>query len=63
MKDINSSMKPKKTVKQHNTSRSQIGMGDFYGTGMKQKVGRTKDIMTEKNLTKKQMKSPPKSLA
>lgn len=60
MKKINS---PVKSIKQSHTSKSKIGMGDFLGQAVKQKVGRAQDIMLEKPMTKKQMKSPPKSLA
>ena len=51
-----------KIVKQHNTQRSKIGMGDYNGTAIKQKIGRPISIMTE-NPAKKKMGKPPKSLA
>jgi len=51
-----------KGVKQHNTGRSKIGMGDYNGTAIKQKVGRPISIMTE-NPAKMKRGKPPKSLA
>ena len=59
MKSIKTSTKP---IKQTHTSRSKMGSGDFYGQAVKQKVGRAKDIMLE-TPTKKNTKTPPKSLA
>jgi hypothetical protein len=51
-----------KIVKQHNTQRSKIGMGDYNGTAIKQKMARPISIMTE-TPAKKKMGKPPKSLA
>lgn len=51
-----------KIVKQHNTARSKVGMGDFHGTAIKQKVGRSISIMTE-NPAKIKNGKPPRSLA
>ncbi len=56
-----SKIKPLKTA---HTSNSKIGMGDFYGTGIKQKVGSmTRDYMGINSMTSKKMGKPPKSLA
>jgi hypothetical protein len=52
-----------KIVKQHNTQRSKTGMGDYNGTAIKQKVGRSISIMTETPAKKKTMGKPPKALA
>lgn len=39
-------------------------MGDNYGTGIKQKIGRVReDTMGWHNLAPKKLKKPPKSLA
>ena len=51
-----------KGVKQHNTSRSKIGMGDYNGTAVKQKMGRSISIMTETPAKIKNGK-PPRALA
>lgn len=54
----NSLLKPKK---ESHASSSKIGMGDFYGTGVKQNVGHVReDYMT--NISKKSVKRP-KTLA
>jgi len=46
------------------TDKKQTGMGDFYGTGMKAKLGRVRDaygpIITP--VSKKGLKTPPKSV-
>ena len=52
-----------KAPKTAHTSNSPKGMGDFYGTGVRNKVGRVVDVMGMGNLSKKKMKTPPKSLA
>lgn len=57
------SIKAIKPIKQTHTSRTKTGSGDFYGQAVKQKVGRPIDLKLEHKLTKKQIKSPPKSLA
>lgn len=38
-------------------------MGDFYGTGIRQKLGRVRSGPGMHALTEKELKSPPKSLA
>lgn len=53
-----------KTHKVAHTPKSSKGSGDFYGTGVKQKMG----IMRESNMdfgatSPKKLKKPPKSLA
>lgn len=46
-------------------SNTSMGMGDYYGTGIKQQVGKVRDSYTPmaKPATLKQLKKPPKSLA
>jgi hypothetical protein len=60
-------MKPSKvkTNKQYHTSNAKTGIGDFYGTGIKQKVGTIKDMyLTNMNpMSNKKVGKPPKSLA
>jgi hypothetical protein len=58
-------MKGKKTkYKQAHTDNTKYGMGDYYGTGLNAKIGKIReggvDIM---NLSRKQLKTPPKNLA
>ena len=55
-------MKNLKKGKEWHASSSKSGSGDYYGSAIKQKVGRAKDIMLESPLKPKKMK-PPKSLA
>jgi hypothetical protein len=57
-------MKKAKTNREWHTSNNKIGMGDFYGTAIKQKVGRMRDNqLGYMDATPKQLKTPPKSLA
>jgi len=52
-------IKPKKEA---HTSSSKIGMGDFYGSGVKQKTGRVRESYMEAGKPSN-LKRPPKSLA
>ena len=56
-------MKKIKASKTAHTSDSKVGRGDYYGTGVRNKVGRTIDVMGMKTLSKSKLKTPPKSLA
>ena len=59
-------MKSKKTKTsriQAHTPKSPKGLGDFYGTGIVQKLGKIRDGMGMKDITPKKLKKPPKSLA
>lgn len=54
----------KKSPKLSHTPRSKKGMGDYYGTGIRAKIGKMRsDSMGMHNLTPKEFKTPPKSLA
>lgn len=54
--------KPKKPRFAH-TANTPYGMGDNYGTGVKQKLGKSrKDSLMNVTLTKKQIGTPPKSV-
>ncbi len=53
-------MKPKK---EWHASSAKVGMGDFYGTGIKQKVGRVREDYMSNPISNKKMGKPPKSLA
>ncbi len=54
-------MKKAKGLKQAHTSNQKFGMGDFYGVGVKNKVGRVNDSYM--NPKSKNIGKPPKSLA
>lgn len=54
--------KPKFNKNAH-TPNTKFGMGDYYGTGIKNKMGRSIDIMGLSPTNPKKMKKPPKSLA
>lgn len=58
-------MKDKKTkYNQAHTDNTKYGMGDYYGTGILPKVGKLREsTMGASNFTKKQLKTPPKSVA
>lgn len=45
------------------TANTKYGMGDNYGTGIRQKLGRVRDgTVGMANLSKKQLGKPPKNL-
>ena len=56
-------MKKSKSPHENHTSSSKIGMGDSYGTGIKAKVGKVRDVMGLKAMTNKKLGVPPKKLA
>jgi hypothetical protein len=45
------------------TSSSKVGSGDFYGSGIRNKMARTIENMVEMPMPKGKMKRPPKTLA
>ena len=54
--------KPKKARFSH-TANTKYGMGDNYGTGVRQKLGRVRDdTVGMAKLSKKQLKTPPRSV-
>ncbi len=54
----------KKPYKFSHTPRSSKGMGDYYGTGIKAKVGKIRrDTMGMTEVSSGNLKKPPKSLA
>lgn len=55
--------KPLKRTKEAHTASTKYGMGDYYGTGIKQKVGRLRDTFENAPVTSKKMGKPPKTLA
>jgi hypothetical protein len=56
--------KPYKSNKQAHVANTKYGMGDHYGQGIKAKVGRMRgDSVGYVPMNKKQIKTPPRSLA
>jgi hypothetical protein len=56
--------KPYKANKQAHVQNTKYGMGDNYGQGIKAKLGRMRaDSMGMVKLSRKQMKTPPRSTA
>lgn len=45
------------------TAPTKYGMGDYYGTGIKNKVGRIREEVGNSQVTPNKLKKPPKSLA
>lgn len=45
------------------TAPTKMGMGDHYGSGIKNKVGKLREFGEDKVLSGKKLKKPPKSLA
>jgi hypothetical protein len=56
-------MKNLKKPYQAHTSRSKTGMGDYYGTGIKAKVGKNISSTMGNPVSDAKIKNPPKSLA
>lgn len=46
---------------QVHTPKSQKGIGDFYGTGVRAKLGKMREGVGMNFLTAKELKTPPKS--
>ena len=53
--------KPKK--KEAHVANTKYGTGDYYGTGLKAKVGKIRDSYLNQSTTSKGLKKPPRSLA
>lgn len=49
--------------KQAHTANTPYGMGDNYGSGVRNPIGKVREGMGMKTLSKKQIGTPPKSLA
>jgi len=57
-------LKPLKRVRETHVSNTKMPMGDYYGSGIKQKVGRLRDdYMGTSTTTSNKTGKPPKSLA
>ncbi len=52
-----------KTSKFAHTSNRKIGSGDSYGTGVKNPVGKSRDVLGQSPIAKSKIGKAPKSLA
>ena len=58
-------MKPIKGIKhkEAHVAPTKYGMGDYYGTGIRNPIGRSIDVFGENEGKPKNLGKPPKSLA
>jgi hypothetical protein len=56
-------MKLKTSLKTAHTSKTQKGMGDYYGTGLTAKIGKMVDGTGMMEIKPSKLKKPPRSLA
>lgn len=57
-------MKKLKALQSAHTPNTKYGVGDFYGTGVKAKMGTVRtDYINTSKIKLKSLKKPPKSLA
>jgi hypothetical protein len=53
-----------KGLKNAHTPNTKYGMGDYYGTGVRAKLGKVReDTLGMRNITPKKLKTPPRSVA
>lgn len=52
-----------KPTKQAHTANTKIGMGDYYGTAIKNPIAKERVVMGESVMPKKRQTKPPKSFA
>ncbi len=62
MKPAKSKISPKAPKTAH-TANTKYGMGDSYGSGVRQKLGTVREGIGMVKLTNKKLGTPPKSLA
>jgi hypothetical protein len=55
--------KPLGTNREAHTANTKYGMGNSYGSGVKQKLGKIREGMGMIPVSKKKMAKPPSSLA
>ena len=55
--------KTPKPLKNAHTPNTQKGMGDYYGSGITAKIGKMKEGAGFQEISKGNLKKPPKSLA
>ena len=60
---MKNSLKIKNTHQQAHAPKSQFGVGDFYGTGIKAKIGQVRGSYFGPRTSDGKMGTPPKSLA
>lgn len=53
---------PKKSSGDWHVSHTSMGMGDYYGTGVRAKLGKMRDGMGMKPLSQKKLGTPPRSV-
>jgi len=57
-------IKVKKTkYKQAHTDNVKMGMGDYYGTGVRNPLGKIRDVTGFNEVSDKKIGKPPKTLA
>ncbi len=57
-------LKPPKPLKNAHTPNTQFGMGDYYGSGVRAKIGKMREDSIGMFVTPpSKLKKPPKSLA
>jgi hypothetical protein len=56
-------MKKLKKTKAAHTPKSQKGLGDYYGTGVRAPIGKMREGLGMQQLTHKKLKTPPTKLA
>lgn len=52
-----------KALKNAHTPNTKLGMGDYYGSGIRNPVGKVIEGLGVKEMSKKQLSTPPRSLA
>jgi len=57
------SLSSSKPIKQSHVAPTKYGMGDNYGTGIKNPMGRMREGIGMYPVSKKELGTPPKSLA
>ena len=53
----------KKVRKEFHCPETKLAMGDFYGTGVRNPMGRIRDSSVNTQIPKGKLKTPPKALA
>lgn len=60
---VNASNKNKSLNKESHVSPTKKGMGDYYGTGVRNPIGKVRDVTGINPVSPKKIKTPPRSLA
>jgi len=56
-------LKAPKPLKNAHTSNAKKGMGDYYGTGVRNKLGKIVDGFGMNQVSKNKLRTPPRGLA